>query len=252
MTAEQAPRWTVIVPVKGTAAAKTRLVAGLGPLLSAGAAGPQDLARALALDTLAAVAATAAVRLLVVTADPGLTGAATVVPDPGRGLDAAIAAGLNAAAGEAPQTPAAVLLSDLPALRPQDLSAALTACLAAFAPAARRGRSAAAFVPDAEGSGTVLLAGAQPSALQPAFGVDSAARHAQHAQRLELPLPALRRDVDTVADLAQAVALGVGAHTAAALAGLLVGTRVGRGRPEGAHPALDDALGELLRRGSPS
>jgi len=46
VTAEQAPRWTVIVPVKGTAAAKTRLVAGLGPLLSVTpAAAPKKAAR---------------------------------------------------------------------------------------------------------------------------------------------------------------------------------------------------------------
>ena len=57
----------------------------------------------------------------------------------------------------------------------------------------------AALVPDADGTGTVLLTSTtgQPD---PQFGPGSAARHGEHAVRLELDLPGLRRDVDTAAD----------------------------------------------------
>ena len=73
-------------------------------------------------------------------------------------------------------------------------------------------------VPDAEGSGTVLLAGRTPADLDPAFGPDSLTEHVRRgAVRLDLDLPRLRRDVDTPADLDQALALGVGPRTATAL-----------------------------------
>jgi len=104
--------------------------------------------------------------------------------------------------------PVAVLLADLPALRPGDLSAALTACA----------RHASAYVPDAEGSGTVLLAALDAARLSPAFGAGSAARHDLVATRLELDLPRLRRDVDLQSGLRAAVSLGVGRRTAAVLA----------------------------------
>ena len=68
---------------------------------------------------------------------------------------------------------------------------------------------------DAAGTGTVLLAAAG-TALLPAFGAGSARRHAESgARRLDGRWPSLRRDVDTVADLAEAVRLGLGRHTAA-------------------------------------
>lgn len=217
------PRWGVVVPVKGTANAKSRLEPAAGPRR------PQ-LALALALDTLAAAAATPGVRLVVVTGDPVVGAAAreagsVVVDDPGAGLAAAIAGGIRAArrglgdhhvAGpdtdgaarpEPVEHPVAVLLGDLPALRPQDLAAALAECA----------RAGSGFVPDAEGTGTVLLAAVHADRLLPAFGAGSAAAHARHATRLDLELPHLRRDVDTGADLAQALTLGVGAHTAALL-----------------------------------
>ena len=82
------------------------------------------------------------------------------------------------------------------------------------------GRHAAAFVPDAEGTGTVLLAANVPARLFPAFGPGSAARHeAGGAVRLDLDLPSLRRDVDTWEALQQALTLGVGPATAAVTAG---------------------------------
>jgi len=75
-----------------------------------------------------------------------------------------------------------------------------------------------AAVPDADGTGTVLLAARTPARLDPAFGPVSFAEHLRRgAVPLPLDLPRLRRDVDTPADLDAALALGVGARTASAL-----------------------------------
>lgn len=97
------------------------------------------------------------------------------------------------------------LTADLPAMRPAELEAALAA-------AERAGRRA--FVPDLEGTGTVLLAAPAGEALAPQFGPGSAAAHARSgAVRLDGAWPSLRRDVDTAADLDAAALLGLGAHT---------------------------------------
>lgn len=206
MTGEPDPRWLLVVPVKESHRAKTRLVPP-HPLSR------PRLARAVALDTLDEVCrALPPAQVVVVTSDGVVAAAAgalgaSVVPDPGAGLDAAVRAGWGATPGTgSPVTGWAVLLGDLPALRAEDLREALRAC--AVVPAA--------VVPDAEGTGTVLLTatGAPPT---PRFGPGSAARHGEHARRLELDLPRLRRDVDTLDDLAQAVRLGVGPRTAAEL-----------------------------------
>jgi 2-phospho-L-lactate guanylyltransferase len=93
--------------------------------------------------------------------------------------------------------------ADLPALRPAELAAALSAAEA----------SQRAFVPDAAGTGTVLLT-AVTGRLEPLFGEDSAAAHAESgAVRLGGDWASLRRDVDTPADLSEAVELGLGKYT---------------------------------------
>lgn len=198
--------WVVVVPVKHAARAKTRLV----PPRSVHRI---DLARAMAGDTLEAVAATVGGdRLLVVTSDPAATRearalGATVLPDPGRGLDAAVRAGAAEATAAWPGHPVAVLLADVPALRPVDLRRALLACEA----------HPGAVVPDAEGTGTVLLTARPGATLDPAFGPGSAQRHAGWAALLDLALPRLRRDVDDAGALELARALGVGPRTRAVL-----------------------------------
>ncbi|WP_432836056.1 2-phospho-L-lactate guanylyltransferase [Dactylosporangium sp. CA-092794] len=97
------------------------------------------------------------------------------------------------------------LTADLPAMRPCDLESALVA-------AARTGRRA--FVPDLEGTGTVLLAAPAGEPLAPHFGPGSAAAHLRSgAVRLDGAWPSLRRDVDTAADLDAAARLGLGTHT---------------------------------------
>jgi 2-phospho-L-lactate guanylyltransferase len=109
--------------------------------------------------------------------------------------------------------PVAVLLADLPALRPQDLTQALEAAQTALA---THPASSMAAVPDAQGSGTVLLAARAGADLDPAFGPDSFGEHLHRgAVRLELDLPRLRQDVDTVEDLTTALALGCGPRTTA-------------------------------------
>ncbi|WP_026275744.1 2-phospho-L-lactate guanylyltransferase [Salinispora tropica] len=196
--------WTVVVPVKRLDAAKSRLRGALPGR-------PHEaLALALAVDTVEAVRACSVVaEVLVVTDDQAVaaaTGAAgaRVVPDrPAAGLNPAFRYGA-AVAGDGW---VAGLTADLPALRPVELAAALSA--------ARSGPTNRRYVPDAPGTGTVLLAAPPGMPLDPRFGGNSAAAHAASGA---LPLlgdwPSLRRDVDTAADLAAATRLGLGAHTA--------------------------------------
>lgn len=196
--------WQLVTPMRGAA--------GKGRLEAAGV--DHDLlARAIALDTLAAVAAAGADRVVVVTSDAVLDDAAraagaTVVADPGAGLAAAIEAGVAAtASGDV-----AVLLGDLPGLDPAELRHAL-------ALASRAGRS---FVPDADGVGTVLAAATRGLSLEPRFGEASAAAHAAAGfARLDLPADwGLRRDVDVTAHLLGLRDAGrLGPRTAALLAG---------------------------------
>ena len=197
--------WTAVIPVKPLDGAKSRLRGAVPDGEHA------DLALALVRDTVAAVLACPAVRdVLVVTDDPDAARAAAalgarVVPDrPGAGLNAALRFGADAVTGLT--RPRAALAADLPALRPDDLAAAL-------ALAWRR-----SFVADAGGSGTVLLAAPAGVPLDPRFGPGSAAAHAASgAQPLTGDWLGLRRDVDTPADLRTVMELGAGAHTSAVL-----------------------------------
>jgi 2-phospho-L-lactate guanylyltransferase len=238
--------WTVLLPVKVLARAKSRLE---------GLAGPRrwELALAMASDTVAAVVACPeAARVVVVTSDP-VAGprlaalGAIIVPDviaAPAGLDGndiradgsqdalngALLHGAAVAAQRWPGTGLAALTADLPALRPAELAAALRA---AAALSASGGASGTAFMPDAAGVGTTLYAAAPgaPAAsaapgagarFRPAFGGASRARHAMGGA-VELTLddvPGLRRDVDTPDDLRAAVALGAGFRTTALAAEL--------------------------------
>jgi 2-phospho-L-lactate guanylyltransferase len=201
------PGWTIIVPVKPAAVGKSRL-ADVGTDREA-------LARAIALDTItAAAAATRVARVLVVTDDAGIRAAlrrarhVEVVPEGDtRGLDAAIALGAAAAGRSAAR---AALLGDLPALRAADLDVALE-----LAASVERG-----LVPDAETTGSTLVTARAGAVWVSAFGDDSAGRH-RLLGCTDLAVEresTLRRDVDTAAQLTQAVALGVGPHTSAVLA----------------------------------
>ncbi len=199
-------RWSVVLPVKGGAGAKSRLVH------------PKrvELSRAFALDAVHAVLGSPTVaRVLVVTGDAQITAAhlalgADIVVDPGTGLQAALQAG---AAAAAPDAPCALLLADLPALRAEDVDVALRACAEVLADAGVE----QVTVPDADGDGTVLLAAWRPVLLRPAFGPGSAAAHARMALVLHDAPARLRRDVDEEQHLRQVMLLGVGPRTAAVL-----------------------------------
>jgi 2-phospho-L-lactate/phosphoenolpyruvate guanylyltransferase len=205
--------WSVLMPVKVLARAKSRL---------AGLAGPRraELALAVACDTVTAVlACQAAARVIVITDDPAAEAAlaglgALVVPDePRDGLNAALRHGAAHAAVRWPGSGTAALSADLPALRPAEIGRALRA--ASHWPTA--------FVPDAAGDGTTLYTAAPGAEFRPAFGPASRARHAAGgAAELDLEgIPGLRRDVDTPADLRGAAALGLGPHSARLAAELL-------------------------------
>lgn len=208
-----APRWSLVVPVKLPAEAKTRLAAIAGEHR-------HDLALAFAADTIVAALASPRVAAVVaVTDDPTARAAlaevgAVVVPDaPRAGLNAALVHGASVAGRLLPGVGVGALAADLPALRTAELTRALDA--AATHPVS--------FVADVAGSGTTLLIAAPGSAFAPMFGVDSHARHRQAGFR-ELRLAAIssvRRDVDTDADLRDAQRLGVGPRTAAVLAAAL-------------------------------
>jgi 2-phospho-L-lactate guanylyltransferase len=198
--------WVAVIPVKRLGAAKSRLRGAVDDTRH------EDLALAMLRDTLSAVTACVAVaEVLVVTDDPAVTAAAgalgaRTVPDVPGGLNAALGFGADVAA--APHRWRVALAGDLPALRPGELADALRAA----------GVGGRHFLPDAAGTGTVLLTAAPGVPLDPHFGVDSADAHAASgAIELSGDLPGLRHDVDTPIGLRAALALGVGAYTAALL-----------------------------------
>ncbi|HKA95430.1 MAG TPA: 2-phospho-L-lactate guanylyltransferase [Streptosporangiaceae bacterium] len=209
--------WSLIVPVKVLAHAKTRLAALAGPDRPA-------LALAMAADTVAAALKSQQVgSVIVVTDDPqaaetlGRLGAVIVPDAPGRGLNEALRHGAERARSRWPRSGIGGLAADLPALRPAELSTALRAAA----------RWPQAFVPDSAGSGTTLYTARPGIAFRPRFGPGSAARH-RAAGAVELAEPglrSLRRDVDEPADLLGAGQLGLGARTAALAARLAAPNR---------------------------
>lgn len=251
MTNSARIRWTVLLPVKVLARAKSRLAVLAGERR-------RELALALASDTVAAVLACPEVaRVVVITSDPvaarllaGL-GAVIVADEPadrraslsaldggslvggaldpgapggidgGLGvqdlLNAALRHGAATAARRWPGTGLAALTADLPALSPSELAAALRSAAPGDTPAR------ASFVPDAAGVGTTMYAVPPGGEFRPLFGGASRARHAA-AGAVELAfgdMTGLRRDVDTPDDLRAALALGAGPRTAALAAQLL-------------------------------
>lgn len=210
--------WTVVIPVKALTAAKSRLTPAVtAPMRLA-------LARAFALDTIEAARAARDVgRIIVVTGEVEL---GTHVPHlvevvhetPGAGLGSAIELGVEVARFEH-DVPVAVLLGDLPAMRPEELDAALGAAA----------RHPLAFVRDADGTGTTLATARAGEPLTAAFGGGSAARHAASGfiDLVEVEpaaiRPGVRNDVDTIEALELVLQRGVGRRTAATVAVLVEG-----------------------------
>jgi len=204
-----APGWSLVIPVKVLARAKSRLT-GL-----AGAA-RAELALAMAADTVAAALAAPLVSTVIVVTDDQVVGAelgglgAVVIEDqPAAGLNPALIFGAGYSDERWPGRGRAAMAGDLPAMRPAELALVLELAAAA----------GEAFVPDAAGTGTTLYAAGPGVAFRPAFGPGSRDRHlAAGAAELDLPdLRGLRQDVDTPGDLELAAGIGLGPRTSAAL-----------------------------------
>ncbi|MFE0777245.1 2-phospho-L-lactate guanylyltransferase [Streptomyces sp. NPDC058861] len=200
--------WSLVVPLKPLALAKSRLAAAAGARLR------PRLALAFAEDTVGAVLDCARVReAVVVTDDPAAGGVlaalgARIVPDaPAAGLNAALAHGARTVRARRPHARVAALNADLPALRPAELSRVLDAARA----------FPRAFLADAAEIGTTFLSAAPGVELAPAFGGASRLRHlSSGAVEIRLAgVDSVRRDVDTGEDLAAARELGLGPRTAA-------------------------------------
>jgi 2-phospho-L-lactate/phosphoenolpyruvate guanylyltransferase len=212
-------RWCLVLPVKRLAVAKTRLgppYAGLR----------RSLALAFALDTtVAALACPLVASVQVVTGDLeasqalAAVGAAVTHDQPDAGLNPALAHGAALAAATHPGAAVGTLTADLPALRPAELGVLLAAAAS----------HARAFVRDAEGTGTTLLLARDAADLRPMFGPGSADRHARSGA-VEIAAErsrSVQRDVDTAADLDDALALGVGTFTGRLLGRLGSRSRAG-------------------------
>ncbi|MEU6980568.1 2-phospho-L-lactate guanylyltransferase [Streptomyces sp. NPDC046371] len=200
--------WSLVVPLKPLARAKSRLAPA-----AAGALRPR-LALAFAEDTVAAALACAAVRDVVVVTDDREAGAALaalgarILADvPGGGLNGALAHGAREVRAARAGAAVAALNADLPALRSAELTRVLEAA----------GQFPRAFLADAAEIGTTFLSASSGTELEPAFGGASRRRHlSTGAVEIRLDgVDSVRRDVDTGEDLAAALALGVGPRTAA-------------------------------------
>ncbi|WP_067819627.1 2-phospho-L-lactate guanylyltransferase [Actinomadura kijaniata] len=203
-------QWSLVVPVKVLARAKTRMSRAAGPHREA-------LALAVATDTVAAALRCARVAgVIVVTDDPrpaadlAALGARVVPDEPDAGLNPALVYGARRGREMFPDAGVGALSADLPALRPAELARVLDAAAA----------SPEAFVPDAAGIGTTLYTARPGVPFAPAFGGGSRAAHrARGARELLLDsVDSVRRDVDTPDDLRAATELGLGPRTAAVAA----------------------------------
>ncbi len=240
--------WTVLLPVKVLARAKSRLAVLAGDRR-------RELALALASDTVTAVLACPEVaRVVVVTSDPvagpllAALGAIVVADEPadrpdrlgpvdrlgtpgaldGAGaapalgdlgvqdlLNAALRHGAAVAARRWPGTGLAALTADLPAMSPAELATALRA--AGTAPGARGVRAGRRRRRDDAVRGAARRR--VPAAVR--RGVQGTARGGgRRRTRTSTGMAGLRRDVDTPDDLREALALGVGPFTRAVAADL--------------------------------
>ena len=202
--------YVVLLPVKPPARGKSRLE--VDPVHR------RALAAAFALDTSrACLAATHVTAVLAITddarfADDLRAAGCETIPD---GVTGDLNGTLRQAAAEAarrwPDGVPVAVCADLPALLPGDLDAALGEASRSDAD------QGAAFVSDHDGVGTTLYT-APYDVFDPHFGHGSRQAHLDAgAREITLPLGSLRLDVDDRTALADAVDLGVGAHTRLAL-----------------------------------
>lgn len=205
-------KWQILVPVRGGAASKTRLTgAALGTETRV------QLARAFASDVAAAVLATSGVaRLTIITRDAETAqyfsgrGASIFTETKGAGLNGAVRDASDHLRHTQPGYGIAALMGDLPGLTSEALREALD-----HAEALERG-----VLADFDGTGTTLLTATGGASLRPSYGAGSYARHvaAGHRPITVSASSALRRDVDTLQDLAEVTRLGLGMFTRELLA----------------------------------
>ncbi len=197
---------TAVVPLKPTVRAKTRLG------FDAGTRG--RLAAAFAADVIAACRGCGEIdQTVVVGAVPPGVGIDPLA-DPGRGLNAALR---SAAAHIDNSGRVLAIMGDLPCVRAADVADLVVAAEAALV----AGDAPGVFVGDTAGTGTTCVY-APVTGFHPAFGRRSRARH-RAAGLAELRLDSLsrlRRDVDSLPDLADALRIGAGPNTTAAVAAL--------------------------------
>jgi 2-phospho-L-lactate/phosphoenolpyruvate guanylyltransferase len=187
---------TAVLPVKRFEAAKQRLAAGVDE------GQRRELAAAMVADVLDAIGEARSIeRLIVVTGDPiaqelAANVGAEVVPDPeDAGHVQAAQAGIARAEAEGAER-VALLAGDCPLLDPRELDRLLTGVPGSYV----------GIVPDRHGSGTNALLLSPPSAIVPAFGEGSRARHVEAARLAGIPfgieeLPSIELDLDTPADV---------------------------------------------------
>jgi 2-phospho-L-lactate guanylyltransferase len=167
----------------------------------------------MALDTVAALrSCPAIIELLIVTHDEDagaeLKSWGCSIVDDRRAED--LNAAIDLGAARRLVAPCIIVLGDLPTLTPPDLTMVLGRC-----------DGGPYFVSDAQGTGTTLWLTTQ-GPVDTHFGPRSRARHIEAGARELTARPGddarawarLRRDVDDVVDLVDAMRLGVGAFTA--------------------------------------
>jgi 2-phospho-L-lactate guanylyltransferase len=187
---------TAIVPVKRFPDAKQRLTPGIDEQRRIA------LVAAMLEDVLEAIASARAIeRTIVVSGDPvaqeiAASASAEVVPDPAdEGHVEAALAGIARAEVEGAEC-VVLLPGDCPLLDPRELDRLLTGVPDPYV----------AIVPDRHGEGTNALVLTPPTAIRPAFGEGSRARHVAAAREAGVPfavegLASLALDLDTPADL---------------------------------------------------
>jgi len=196
--------WDVLVPLKGLGQAKSRL----SPLAPAQR---RRLAQAMALDTVSAVIDCPRSIRLHVICDDSANGYAIAELDARIAVHRRSPPGLNAALADtasrlgipSPARAVAVVLGDLPALRGDDLADVLD----------QAGELSRAVVADSDLLGTTVLCVTGAQLLAPAFGASSLRRHVADGAGVIPAAPGVRRDVDILADLDAAIALGLGKRT---------------------------------------
>jgi 2-phospho-L-lactate/phosphoenolpyruvate guanylyltransferase len=187
---------TAVLPIKRFAAAKQRLAAGMDGRRR------RELVEAMAADVLAAIGEARAIeRTIVVTDEPAAVELAAavgaeVVDDPGEGGHVGAALAGIARAEDAGAACVALLPGDCPLLDPRELDRLLTGIPERYV----------GIVPDRHGTGTNALVLSPPTAIVPAFGEGSRARHVAAAREAGIPfdveeVASLALDLDTPADL---------------------------------------------------